>query len=161
METTLVDKRTKFEQRFCNNISKVETEDGCLEWKLSCDRCGYGKSTFKGKYIIAHRLAFELFHKRLIAEGMMILHKCDNRKCCNPIHLSEGTHQENMDDMVLKNRQTRGETNASSKLTETQVLEIRKKYADGGYTHKSLATEYNVGHTAISNIIHRERWVHI
>jgi len=161
METKLVDKRTKSEQRFCNNISKVETEYGCLEWKLSCDTGGYGKVTFKGKKFGAHRIAFEIFHKRLIVEGMCILHSCDNRKCCNPIHLSEGTHQDNMTDMVLKNRQTRGETNASSKLTETQVLEIRKKYADGGYTHRSLATEYNVGDTAISNIIHRERWVHI
>jgi len=138
------------EERFWNNVDKTETKSKCWEWKLSC-RGEYGRVKLEGKSFGAHRIAFELFHKRLIAEGLCILHSCDNPKCCNPIHLSEGTHQENMDDKALKNRQ-------ASKLTKAQVLEIRKKYGEGTYTQKALATEYNISKTQISFIIRVKRW---
>jgi len=151
----------KFKKRFWSAVSTVETEDGCLEWKLSCNADGYGKVDFEGKMNGAHRIAFQLFNKRLIAEGLHILHKCDNRKCCNPIHLSEGTHQENMDDMISKNRQAKGETNGLSKLTETQVREIRKKYQEGTFTYTQLATEYSICRQNISRIIRRIIWTHI
>jgi len=150
----------KFEKRFWNNVSTVETEDGCLEWKLSCSD-GYGQVKFEGNMYRAHRIAFELFNKRLISEGMYILHICDNRKCCRPSHLSEGTHQENMDDRNSKNRQAKGSAQGSSKVTEVQVLEIRKKYEECTFTQEQLATEYNISRSNISNIIRRNIWTHI
>jgi len=152
----------KFEKRFWSKVSTIETEDGCLEWMRSC-RGGYGIVDFEGKTKGAHRLAFELFHKRLIVEGLHILHKCDNRKCCRPSHLSEGTNQDNINDKVSKNRQSnaKGIINGNSKLTEAQVLEIRKKYADGSCTQSALGTEYNVSRSTITYIICRKIWTHI
>jgi len=155
----------KFEKRFWSNVSTIPTEDGCFEWKLSCTAKGtgkgYGKVSFKGKDYSAHRIAFQLFNKRLISQGLHILHKCDNRQCCNPIHLSEGTNQENMTDRNSKNRQAKGEVCGASKLTEAQVLEIRKKYKEGNYTHNAIATEYNITRANISYIIRRNTWKHI
>jgi len=148
------------EERFWNNVDKKENNE-CWEWKLSCRADGYGQVNIKGKKYRAHRLAFELFHKRPITEGMIILHSCDTPKCCNPIHLSEGTHQENMDDMNLKNRRARGENHGHSKITEAQVLEIRDKYSKGTHTQEELATEYNISHSTISLIINRKTWTHI
>ena len=151
------------EERFWNNVDKTETKSKCWEWKLSCRADGYGQVRFEGKMLGAHRIAFELFHKRLITEGLCILHLCDNIKCCRPSHLSEGTHQENMIDRNSKNRQARqkGETCGTSKLNEVQVLEIRKNYAEGTYTHRALGTEYNICHSTISDIINRNTWAHI
>jgi len=148
------------EERFWNNVDKTETKSKCWEWKLCC-RSGYGSVKFEGKMLGAHRIAFELFHKRPITEGMCILHSCDTPKCCNPIHLSEGTQQENMTDRNSKNRQAKGSVHGSSKLTETIVLEIRKKYAEGTYTQSALATEYNISHQNISYIINRQTWIQI
>jgi len=148
------------EVRFWNNVDKREIENDCWLWKLSC-RNGYGRAWFQGKSIGTHRLAFELFNKRPIAEGLSILHSCDNKKCCRPSHLSEGTHQENMDDKVSKDRQIKGEIHGRSKLKVEQVLEIREKYSNGGVSYIKLAIEYNVCETTISNIIHRRIWVHI
>jgi HNH endonuclease len=33
-----------------------------------------------------------------------VMHSCDNPPCCNPNHLSIGTHHENMIDSMLKGR---------------------------------------------------------
>jgi len=154
-----------YEERFWNNLDRTEGENKCWVWKLYCSKDGYGKVQFKGKSVRAHRLAFELFHKRPIVEGLFILHSCDNCKCCNPLHLREGNQQENMNDKVLRNRQSRtrtqGETNASCKLTEVQVLEIRNKYTEGTYTYTRLGTEYGVALHTISKIINRKAWNHI
>lgn len=55
----------------------------------------------------------------------------------------------------------RGEKNASSKLTEGQVLAIRKRFAEGGILQRELAEQFNVTQVMISRIILRAAWKHI
>lgn len=141
-----------------------ETPDKCLEWTRGMYNNGYGHFWYKGKDVLTHRLAFELFHGRPIAEGMHILHSCDNQKCVKPKHLREGTNQDNSDDKVSRNRQSRvnGESHGNSKLTETQVLEIREKYSTlDNCTQTALGIEYGVHNSTISDIINKKRWNHI
>lgn len=45
-----------------------------------------------------------------------------------------------------------------SKLKAAQVLEIREKYAGGGYTFNRLAREYHVTSNTISNIVNGITW---
>lgn len=52
----------------------------------------------------SHVIAFELFHKRRVRDGLVICHCCDYPLCCNPLHLWEGTSKENFQDMFRKNR---------------------------------------------------------
>lgn len=52
-----------------------------------------------------------------------------------------------------------GELNNSSKLTESQVLEIRK--LKGLDTHLSISKKYGVSQATISNILNRKIWTHI
>jgi hypothetical protein len=58
-----------------------------------------------------------------------ILHRCDVRGCVNPDHLWIGTQQENVADMIQKNRQRSGgiygEENGHAKLTEADVIRMR------------------------------------
>ena len=51
-----------------------------------------------------HRIAWEAFNAEPIPEGMVIMHTCDNRACCNPEHLVLGTQQENIQDAQRKGR---------------------------------------------------------
>ena len=62
-----------------------------------------------------------------------VLHTCDNRPCVNPAHLYAGTHQQNMDDKVARDRQARqrGEDAPAAKLTVAQVYEVRALVAAG------------------------------
>jgi hypothetical protein len=142
----------------------------CWEWTTSKFHDGYGNF----RNLRAHRIAYTLLNGP-IPEGLHCLHKCDNRKCCNPDHLFLGTNDDNMRDKCQKNRQSkgkkhsdsiipqtpRGEKAPSAKLTEQQVLEIRSKYKKWTYGSKRLASEYGVRFQTILGIVNRKYWTHI
>ena len=68
-----------------------------------------------------------------------------------------------MDDMVKKGRQahTRGELSGMSKLTEADVIEIRRRYAKGEVTKMQLGRLYGVSDVSIGRIVNRVNWKHI
>ena len=45
-----------------------------------------------------------------------------------------------------------------SKLTEKQVIEIRKLYKTGKYTHLEIAENYNMSNLAIAQCINKRTW---
>ena len=65
----------------------------CLEWYTRIDKSGYARTRLKNKTIFPHRYSYELFIGTIENE---IDHLCKNRKCWNPWHLEDVTHQENM-----------------------------------------------------------------
>ena len=89
--------------RFWSKASRVES--GCWEWQWSVfKQTGYGQFALDPKTPVnAHRMSWELVNGT-IPTDMFVLHRCDNRKCINPEHLFLGTQQENMKDMVKKDR---------------------------------------------------------
>lgn len=134
-----------------------ETEDGCWEWQLSKQTNGYGQVWFNGEQRTAHRLSWILTHGD-IPEGICVLHRCDNPPCCNPDHLFLGTQADNMKDMTQKGRSLAGETNPGSKLSESQVLQIKDRYKGGDVTQTELADIYHISQTAINDIVNGRRW---
>ncbi len=80
-------------------------ENGCWIWKGAMGSDGYGIYCFAAVIKRAHRLAYEFFVGK-IPDKKLILHTCDVRKCVAfSTHLRIGTHKENTDDMIKKNRQ--------------------------------------------------------
>lgn len=120
------------------------------------NRDGYAHITRNGVSQSTHRFIWEQCFGE-IPEGMVVMHKCDNKKCINPEHLKLGTQQENMKDMVEKDRSMKGEKNYSSKLTDEQIRAIR---ADNR-TLKEIAEEYGVGKGTIGDIKNRKCWKHV
>jgi hypothetical protein len=74
-------------------------------------------------------------------------------------NLSWGTRQQNMKDKIRDGTDNRGIKNNRAKLTEEQVLEIRK--LGKLYLQKDLARMFNVTDTLIGNILRRESWKHL
>lgn len=157
-------KRAPIEKRFWSKVHKTKS---CWIWKGCFDTKGYGKinSGGNGKTLFAHRLSYEI-HFGVHPGDLHVLHRCDNPACVNPDHLFLGTHADNMRDMWRKNRGRcdgagrNGCSNGNSKLTDSDVVEIRKKCKAGG-SFRSLAREYGVSKTLISYIAKRKIWTHL
>jgi hypothetical protein len=116
----------------------------------------------------AHRFSWVLHHGA-IPKGLDVLHRCDNPSCVRPDHLFLGTALDNGRDMASKGRSgatihpekiSRGESRPASKLTEKDVVDIRKLYAEGK-TQKEISQKYNVTSALISGIVRRIGWKHV
>lgn len=152
--------------------SKVNQTDTCWEWTGKSKPDGYVQFHLGGKFQYIHRIARELTHGP-IGGGLFVLHKCDNRLCCNPAHLFLGTHQDNMDDMKNKWRQAqgathsrrihevaaRGERNGISKLTIDDVREIRR-LASSGMRGTDIARQFGVHKNNVYHIVDQITWRH-
>lgn len=73
-----------------------------------------------------HRLSVFAFTGVLPEAYEVVLHACDNAGCCNPKHLSCGTHTRNMRERQERNRQMRGTAHYQAKLTAEQVRGARQ-----------------------------------
>lgn len=119
---------------------------------------GYGTVRSNGRYHRAHRRAWELVCGK-IPEGMFVLHKCDNRKCCNPFHLSLGTARDNTQDMMEKGRGVfrTGAGNGRTVLTADQARAIR----EDDRTYQAIASDYGVTTGAVGAIKRGNSWRHV
>lgn len=96
------------EDRFWSKIDKNGPihpilKTPCWLWKGTVAVNGYGDLSVEGKRIGTHRLSYQI-HYGGIESKLHVLHKCDNRICCNPEHLFTGTQADNVKDMGHKGR---------------------------------------------------------
>jgi len=144
-------KHINCEKHFMEIISSILiNENGCKIWPLGIDKDGYGYYTIKGKMYISHRFLYGILNPGDY-QGLVVMHSCDNRACCNIDHLSIGTPSQNTLDMVQKKRHVKGSLVGTSKLTEVQAQEIRSKYPEK--STPQLAKQYGVCKQTICNII--------
>lgn len=155
---------------FWSKVKKRGKSD-CWEWQGAKTSSGYGNLKWDGSSIQAHRVAFYLtdggisFSTGFRNEGVakryrrFVLHRCDNRACCNPAHLFLGSMRTNQLDAYAKGRKTQPRSqHANAKLTPTQVREIRSSYGKGEMLQVPLAKKYKVSQRTISLIVRNETY---
>lgn len=71
------------------------------------------------------------------------------------------TRRENIQHAIENKLHARGEQCGTSKLTNERVVEIRKLYASGEWTHRSLAKKFGVGKTTIGSVLTGLQWRHV
>ena len=151
---------------FWSKVAVTDDAHECWEWNGARKPKGYGNVRINKKYLTSHRIAFILSNGPIIS-NYIVCHTCDNPSCCNPNHLMLGTIKSNASDMLMKGRQkkkihaARGEKSASSKLCNSEVMEIRSAYESKQLNQYELAEKYNVSQFAISSIVRRKTWSHI
>lgn len=133
------------------------TEAGCWEAHGSPNNSGYLGTTVDYKTYLLHRLAY-LVWVGDIPEDHVILHICDVRRCINPQHLRVGTHQDNSDDAVRKNRTKSAEDHWNQQLAPTTVLEIYKAAKIGSMSQKDLGLFFGCSQMTVSLIKRKKRW---
>jgi len=137
-------------------LEKIEVKgpDECWPW-LAYKEKGYGRLTG----VLAHRFVLEEKLGRRLKEGMDACHSCDNRGCCNPAHLFEGTRLVNIRDAVSKGRIKHGSRHARTELTEEQIIQIRIM-ARAKVPHKAITKLFGIQSGQISKIKHGYAWKH-
>jgi hypothetical protein len=143
--------------------SKVRKTDSCWIWTASLSTHGYGQIGVNGGIQRAHRVAWMLTFGAYPVGAL--LHRCDNRSCCNPAHLFLGTQADNLRDMRMKGRGSTpplhlGERNVNAKLTPDRVREIRQRHSAGESAYQ-LARVFGVWRHTIDSIVHRRTWTHL
>lgn len=147
----------EFLVRFWAKVDRRDP-DQCWNWTASTSSDGYGRIGWKHSLLAAHRVSYQL-HFGPFSDENKVLHTCDNPPCVNPDHLWLGTDKDNAQDRQRKGRgiQHRGEKHANHKITDAQVCEIRKRYADGSISLYRLAREYGVSAQQIWYIVHNKQ----
>jgi hypothetical protein len=152
--------RRPLHERIRENV-EIDGKTGCWNWSGTTDKCGYGKLFIGQKNNYAHRVSYqELVGK--IPDGAWICHKCDNPSCVNPDHLFLGSAKINALDMVAKgrNRPPFGESHVKAKLTDCDVLQIRRAVTYG-ISSQEIAGAYGISFKTVSKIRNRGSWKHL
>ncbi|MEN9726027.1 MAG: hypothetical protein RL434_393 [Pseudomonadota bacterium] len=137
----------------------VVRDDGCVEWTAALRSNGYGQFHMRriGANMLPHRFAWIRQHGP-IPEGMLVCHKCDNRKCVNPDHLFLGTPADNSADMVAKGRgkgfSMPGVKHPRHKLSPVEVEAIRLS----GSSYRELSAAFGVSKSQIHRIKAGAQW---
>lgn len=139
----------------------------CIEFNGARGRLGYGHLTHPEtkKNARPHRVAWEIVHGG-IPDGIDILHHCDNRACFRPSHLFVGTAKDNMADCISKGRffyrpPIIGEANNFSILTASEVIEMRRMYAQGVRIIDIQRAFPHVSRQGVAHVVHRDTWKHV
>lgn len=89
-------------------IDKKEANE-CWIWIGSTFSGRYGRFFLDGKALCAHRVVYEVANGE-IDNGLFVMHKCNNKLCCNPSHLTVGTNSENQRHASMSNAFSTGKT---------------------------------------------------
>ena len=162
--------------------AKVAKTDECWEWTGYIKPNGYASlydpHTGTKQYI--HRISWELHNGGPIPDGMMVCHRCDNRRCVRPDHLFLGTARDNVVDQTSKGRNPfqlyperarvgllvyfktnpgshRGQRNPHAKLSAVDVATIRSS-PDNNAT---LSRRFGVTPTCIGQARRGQTWCDI
>jgi hypothetical protein len=149
-------------------------QNGCWNWFRGNNK--YGKIVWQGKWYGVHRISF-ILAKGEIQTGLVIRHKCHNKRCCNPEHLETGSQRENRLDSIGHIKSASANIIHHKKnMTNEELIEwlesITRKYnqcweypivGSEGYAKIYLKTKYYLLHRYVCsifrNIDYESKWV--
>lgn len=130
--------------------ARVDKSGDCWVWAGGVNHGGYGVLRKpRGIATLCHRVAYVLTNG-CVPDDICVLHRCDNRRCCNPSHLFLGTRGDNNRDRSAKGRTARGFTLPHSKLSEDDKAAIAALKGKG--TQASVGAMFDVSRSRVGQI---------
>lgn len=150
-------------------IDRSGGPDACWPW--------HGRALRNGRGLWRGTTATRELMRRAghtIAKNQYVCHRCDNPPCCNPAHLYVGDAKTNAADALNRGRTPtgashwtrrvpgaqRGSRNNCSKLTEGDIVAIRRRRADGDLL-TVLAADFGLHVNTVYRIAKRMAWSHV
>lgn len=138
--------RRRLTPRTVLNTEYVEITD-CIEWggKKNLGRGGYGWFMGGNKIVYAHLASF------FVTRGFwpeVCRHACDNPPCVNPNHLLDGTHQDNMRDIAVRNWEERYTEDERQQFPFVPIV-----YANGPIPEFDVTTAKVLGRVEIADLL--------
>ena len=137
------------EERFlCRTI---DTANGCRLWTGGTFTNGYGQLTmieWNTRY--AHQWACHHWNGSPlpIEKGMCVKHSCDDRRCVQPAHLSYGSVQDNIAEMVERNPKAMGRTEPTQ-----QELDLLHEMVAAGTPRRAMVRRIGHARTWIDRVL--------
>ncbi len=114
----------------------------------------------KGSTQFVHRIVLEAFvGPRPL--GMVVCHEDGNPVNNRLTNLRWGTRKENEADKERHGRRRHGEKHQNSKITEEDVREIRRAWANREMTQKKLGEKFGLTRTGVQSIVKGQTWRHV
>lgn len=134
----------------------------CLIWPYLRLGRGYAAINQDGQPRYVHRLLCEQRNGPPPTPEHEVAHSCGrgHEGCVNPNHLRWATVKENSADRIGHGTMVRGEDHFRTRLTATDVLDIRRRAA-AGEAHEAIALRFKMSKPGITKIVRRERWAHV
>jgi len=129
------------------NVAVRNPQTGCLEMSLPYQQFRIFTNQEMPR-TTAHRAVFAYFHGYW---PKAVCHECDNPRCVNKKHLFPGNIAINNEDSKQKGRRAYGSRIGTSKLTEKEVAEIRKRYK--GFNLREWAKAHGITYSNAYRLI--------
>jgi hypothetical protein len=142
-----------FRQTVC-----AETDE-CILWPFNRSKAGYGYVSVAGVAYGVHVLACELAHGAR-PPGAFAVHApgiCHEPACYNRRHVRWADQRANLADRLIDGTANRGLRNGAVKLTEGQVVEIRR-LVSAGDSRREVARSFGVSRQAVDDIVNGVTW---
>ena len=134
---------------FLQQIDPFGGREACWMWLGFKNPKGYGQASLNNRTMLVHRWSYEYHYGITIPQGIQVCHSCDNPACCNPLHLSLGTNQDNVNDKMIRGRFRPKQT----KFTQEE-FNTMKHLREAGMSRDKLGKLFNCHKTTIA---HHER----
>lgn len=151
-------------------IINVANNKVCKRKKI---RNTYQRITYQGKGIQAHRLVWIAFNGP-IPYKIQINHKDGKKYNNHPDNLELATNKENTQHAfdnglnqvsnkakAMSSKKLLGENNINSKITEKEVIEVRKAYNNGVIDIATIKTKYGMCRRAVENMLVGRTYKHV
>lgn len=146
---------------FWSHVDRSAGPRACWPWTGFVATNGYGHAAYRlgrRRHDRAHRVSYLLTHGELPggrgAQNFVIMHTCDNRRCCNPAHLKLGTQKDNVLDARAKGRLSPPPDNRA--VLRKVNDDVRRQIASlgaGGSTRAAIARATGLGWTTINRAL--------
>lgn len=136
--------------------------------RLICLKAGVVKNGRLHVSLSKQGKSYQHYVHHLIAEaflgpkpkGLYVLHGPEGHLDNRPENLRYGTQKENMQDRKRDGTEILGQNHPNSKLSNLQVLEIRKLCHEGVLLRK-VAEQFNISLASVCMIRKRQTWKHL